>query len=162
MFRQPALCDSDDDTWIGVTFKARCCSHLRTMRTKVGDYHRLKKAGHEHVKRGYSASPCLGVPHGPNRQRVSSLTPQTLEQLLERQWDQGPGFMMRHTQNFDISSLMSRLHQLRLENMELESQISDLEARRDQLLAVNAQLMGPFREAPMPNSHMPLVSHASA
>ncbi|KAL3201523.1 hypothetical protein MRX96_012562 [Rhipicephalus microplus] len=101
-------------------------------------------------------------PAWPESAAVPSLIPQTLEQLLERQWDQGSGFLMRQAQHFDIASLLSCLHQLRSENMELESRISGLQARRDQLLAVSARLMGPLREAPMSNSPMPLASHASA
>ncbi|KAL3226040.1 hypothetical protein MRX96_025259 [Rhipicephalus microplus] len=87
-----------------------------------------------------------------------SLIQQTLEQLRKRQWDQGSGFLMRQSHNFDIASLLLCLHQLRSENMELESRINGLQTRRDQLLAVNARL----REAPMYNCPIPLVSHASA
>ncbi|XP_075536463.1 coiled coil domain containing protein Alhambra isoform X7 [Dermacentor variabilis] len=107
-------------------------------------------------------------PAWPESAAVPSLIPQTLEQLLERQWDQGSGFLMRQAQHFDIASLLSCLHQLRSENMELESRISGLQARRDQLLAVSARLMGPLREGvapplvPTSSSPMPLVSHASA
>lgn len=103
-------------------------------------------------------------PAWPESAAVPSLMPQTLEQLLERQWDQGSGFLMRQAQHFDIASLLSCLHQLRSENMELESRINGLQARRDQLLAVSARLMGPLRDGAVPtsNSPMPLVSHASA
>lgn len=103
-------------------------------------------------------------PAWPESAAVPSFVPQTLEQLLERQWDQGSGFLMRQAQHFDIASLLSCLHQLRSENMELESRINGLQARRDQLLAVSARLMGPLRDgaAPTSNSPMPLVSHASA
>lgn len=106
-------------------------------------------------------------PAWPESAAVPSLMPQSLEQLLERQWDQGSGFLMRQAQHFDIASLLSCLHQLRSENMELESRINGLQARRDQLLAVSARLMGPLREGVAPplvtsSSPMPLVSHASA
>lgn len=103
-------------------------------------------------------------PAWPESAAVPSLMPQTLEHLLERQWDQGSGFLMRQAQHFDIASLLSCLHQLRSENMELESRINGLQARRDQLLAVSARLMCPLRDgaAPTSNSPMPLVSHASA
>ncbi|XP_037510883.1 protein AF-10 isoform X7 [Rhipicephalus sanguineus] len=103
-------------------------------------------------------------PAWPESAAVPSFMPQTLEQLLERQWDQGSGFLMRQAQHFDIASLLSCLHQLRSENMELESRINGLQARRDQLLAVSARLMGPLRDGAVPtsNSPMPLVSHASA
>merc|ERR1719447_1256649 len=64
--------------------------------------------------------------------------PQTLEQLLERQWEQGSQFLMEQAQHFDIASLLSCLHQLRQENVRLEETVSSLIARRDHLLAVNA------------------------
>lgn len=83
-------------------------------------------------------------PAWPEPAAVPGLLPQTLEQLLERQWDQGSTFLMRQAQHFDIASLLSCLHQLRSENLELESRISGLQARRDQLLAVSARLMGPL------------------
>ncbi|XP_029841301.2 protein AF-10 isoform X2 [Ixodes scapularis] len=75
---------------------------------------------------------------------MAGLFPQTLEQLLERQWDQGSSFLMKQAQHFDIASLLSCLHQLRSENLELETRISGLQARRDQLLAVSARLLGPL------------------
>lgn len=75
---------------------------------------------------------------------MTGLFPQTLEQLLERQWDQGSSFLMKQAQHFDIASLLSCLHQLRSENLELETRINGLQARRDQLLAVSARLLGPL------------------
>ncbi|KAL3207155.1 hypothetical protein MRX96_010471 [Rhipicephalus microplus] len=117
-----------------------------------------QKVGRQCVKTG---PPCVSLPWSPawpESAAVPSLIPQTLEQLRKRQWDQDSGFLMRQSHDFDIASLLSCLHQLRSENMELESRISGLQACRDQLLAVNARL----REAPMHNSPMPLVSHASA
>lgn len=84
--------------------------------------------------------------------------PQSLEQLLERQWDQGAGFLMRQAQHFDIASLLTCLHQLRSENLELESRISGLQARRDQLLAVSARLMGPLGSLATP----PLAAAAAS
>lgn len=43
-----------------------------------------------------------------------------------------------------VASLLSCLHQLRSENLELETRIGGLQARRDQLLAVSARLLGPL------------------
>lgn len=79
--------------------------------------------------------------------------PQTLEQLLERQWEQGSSFLMKQAQHFDIASLLSCLHQLRAENQELESRINGLVARRDHLLAVNARLVAPLRPCFSSSSH---------
>uniref|UniRef100_A0A0K8SJV3 Protein AF-10 n=1 Tax=Lygus hesperus TaxID=30085 RepID=A0A0K8SJV3_LYGHE len=70
--------------------------------------------------------------------------PQSLEQLLERQWEQGSQFLMEQAQHFDIASLLTCLHQLRAENNTLEDQVTQLIQRRDHLLAVNARLAIPL------------------
>jgi hypothetical protein len=69
--------------------------------------------------------------------------PQTLEQLLERQWSQGSQFILDQAQHFDIASLLSCLHQLRSENNRLEERVRELMSRRDHLLTVNARLSLP-------------------
>ncbi|XP_055715809.1 protein AF-10 isoform X3 [Phlebotomus papatasi] len=74
----------------------------------------------------------------------SGTTPQSLEQLLERQWEQGSQFLMEQAQHFDIASLLSCLHQLQTENVRLEEHVNNLVARRDHLLAVNARLAIPL------------------
>lgn len=80
--------------------------------------------------------------------------PQSLEQLLERQWEQGSQFLMEQAQHFDIASLLSCLHQLRQENVRLEETVSSLIARRDHLLAVNARLSVPL-SSPVPSCGSP-------
>ncbi|XP_028131273.1 protein AF-10 isoform X2 [Diabrotica virgifera virgifera] len=70
--------------------------------------------------------------------------PQSLDQLLERQWEQGSQFLMEQAQHFDIASLLSCLHQLRAENLRLEEHVSSLVRRRDHLLAINARLALPL------------------
>ncbi|KAK0176699.1 hypothetical protein PV328_000812 [Microctonus aethiopoides] len=77
--------------------------------------------------------------------------PQTLDQLLERQWEQGSQFLMEQAQHFDIASLLSCLHQLRAENLRLEEHVNSLLQRRDHLLAVNARLAIPLTT--QPNTH---------
>lgn len=74
--------------------------------------------------------------------------PQTLDQLLERQWEQGSQFLMDQAQHFDIASLLSCLHQLRAENLRLEENVNSLLQRRDHLLAVNARLAIPLTSPP--------------
>ncbi|XP_053623867.1 protein AF-10 isoform X13 [Plodia interpunctella] len=69
---------------------------------------------------------------------------QSLDQLLERQWEQGSQFLMEQAQHFDIASLLSCLHQLRTENVRLEDHVGSLLQRRDHLLAVNARLAIPL------------------
>ncbi|XP_060809891.1 protein AF-10 isoform X2 [Amyelois transitella] len=68
---------------------------------------------------------------------------QSLDQLLERQWEQGSQFLMEQAQHFD-TSLLSCLHQLRTENVRLEDHVGGLLQRRDHLLAVNARLAIPL------------------
>ncbi|CAG2053344.1 unnamed protein product [Timema podura] len=74
--------------------------------------------------------------------------PQSLDQLLERQWEQGSQFLMEQAQHFDIASLLSCLHQLRAENLRLEEHVNSLLQRRDHLLAVNARLAIPLTTQP--------------
>ncbi|XP_076481688.1 coiled coil domain containing protein Alhambra isoform X6 [Bombus vancouverensis nearcticus] len=76
--------------------------------------------------------------------------PQTLDQLLERQWEQGSQFLMEQAQHFDseFASLLSCLHQLRAENLRLEEHVNSLLQRRDHLLAVNARLAIPLTSQP--------------
>lgn len=76
----------------------------------------------------------------------SNGAPQSLEQLLERQWEQGSQFLMEQAQHFDIASLLSCLHQLKIENSRLEEHINSLISRRDHLLAVNARLAIPLSQ----------------
>merc|ERR1719357_1640622 len=67
--------------------------------------------------------------------------PQTLEELLERQWEQGSQFLMEQASHFDIASLLSSLHQLKEENLDLEDSVDRMVQRRDHLLAVRARLL---------------------
>lgn len=77
---------------------------------------------------------------------TSAVVPQSLDQLLERQWEQGSQFLMEQAQHFDIASLLSCLHQLRTENVRLEDHVNNLVTRRDHLLAVNARLAIPLNQ----------------
>lgn len=105
---------------------------------------------------------------GNGQPTASGNTPRSLEQLLERQWEQGSQFLMEQAQHFDsknsqifycssanqnchfctVASLLSCLHQLRTENVRLEDHVTNLIARRDHLLAVNARLAIPLTSAP--------------
>jgi hypothetical protein len=67
--------------------------------------------------------------------------PQTLEELLERHWEQGSRFLMEQASHFDIASLLSSLHQLKEENVGLEDSVDRLLSRRDHLLAVRSRLL---------------------
>ncbi|XP_067649202.1 protein AF-10-like isoform X5 [Haliotis asinina] len=70
--------------------------------------------------------------------------PTSMEQLLERQWEQGSQFLMEQSQHFDIASLLNCLHQLKTENTRLEEYVKSLTERRNQLLTINARLSLPF------------------
>jgi hypothetical protein len=73
-----------------------------------------------------------------------SVPPQTLEQLLERQWEQGSQFLMEQAQHLDIAQLLSCLNQLKQDNRALEEHVQSLVQRRDQLIAINARLSIPL------------------
>eukprot|EP00095_Tigriopus_kingsejongensis_P008497 snap_masked-scaffold18_size714446-processed-gene-6.21 protein:Tk08497 transcript:snap_masked-scaffold18_size714446-processed-gene-6.21-mRNA-1 annotation:"mixed-lineage leukemia" len=97
----------------------------------------------------YVGVPFLGRKRTPSSQSHSASDmlnpgksqPQTLEELLERQWEQGSQFLMEQASHFDIASLLSSLHQLKEENVELEDSVDKLVQRRDHLLAVRARLL---------------------
>lgn len=87
-----------------------------------------------------------------------------MEDLLERQWEQGGAFMMEQAQHFDsmtlnikydfyilnffnknlVASLLTCLYQLKSENVNLEEELATYTRRRDHLLAVNARLAIPL------------------
>lgn len=65
--------------------------------------------------------------------------PTFMEQLLERQWDQGSTLLMANA-HFDVAQLLSCLFQLKSENIRLEESLSSLRKRRDHLFALNSRL----------------------
>jgi hypothetical protein len=101
-----------------------------------------------------SHPPLMGVPLPGRRREGGRLAahtvagildparqPQTLEELLERHWEQGSRFLMEQASHFDIASLLSSLHQLKEENVGLEDNVDRLLSRRDHLLAVRSRLL---------------------
>lgn len=69
---------------------------------------------------------------------------------------------MEQAQHFDIASLLSCLHQLRTENVRLEEHITNLIARRDHLLAVNARLAIPLNPNIIQNPNNPVSTAAAS
>uniref|UniRef100_A0A1I7UUY0 HSF_DOMAIN domain-containing protein n=1 Tax=Caenorhabditis tropicalis TaxID=1561998 RepID=A0A1I7UUY0_9PELO len=65
--------------------------------------------------------------------------PSFMEQLLERQWDQGSSLLMANA-HFDVAQLLSCLFQLKSENVRLEDNLATLRKRRDYLFALNTRL----------------------
>jgi len=106
-----------------------------------------------------SASSWSSVTNGINNNNT-----QALEDLLERQWEQGGAFMLEQAQHFDsmtsfniktslylilmftniVASLLTCLYQLKNENVNLEDELANYTKRRDHLLAVNARLAIPL------------------
>ncbi|KIH47761.1 hypothetical protein ANCDUO_22174 [Ancylostoma duodenale] len=65
-----------------------------------------------------------------------------MEQLLERQWEQGSQFLISQAQ-FDVAQLLTCLHQLKSENIRLEEQLVQLNRRREHLLSLTSRLSPP-------------------
>lgn len=73
--------------------------------------------------------------------------PQTLEELLERQWEQGSQFLMEQAEHLDIAQLLSCLNQLKQDNRALEDHVASLIQRKEHLSAINARLQIPLNNA---------------
>ncbi|XP_050426553.1 protein AF-10-like [Adelges cooleyi] len=109
-----------------------------------------------------SASSWSSIPNGLNN------STHELEDLLERQWEQGGALLMEQAQHFDIASLLTCLYQLKSENVNLEDELATYTRRRDHLLAVNARLAIPLppqntgNRTPASTSSAPTSSHSEA
>ncbi|KAM9308663.1 protein AF-10 [Gastrophryne carolinensis] len=68
----------------------------------------------------------------------------SIEQLLERQWSEGQQFLQEQGATSDILGMLKSLHQLQVENRRLEEQIKNLNAKKERLQLLNAQLSVPF------------------
>ncbi|CAL8110542.1 unnamed protein product [Orchesella dallaii] len=91
-----------------------------------------------------TVKPPATTPSNGSSSSVVQTPPQTLEQLLERQWEQGSQFLMEQAQHLDIAQLLSCLNQLKQDNKALEEHVQSLIQRRDQLTAINARLSIPL------------------
>ncbi|KAK6741597.1 hypothetical protein RB195_009454 [Necator americanus] len=77
----------------------------------------------------------------------NSTLPSSMEQLLERQWEQGSQFLISQAQ-FDVAQLLTCLHQLKSENIRLEEQLVQLNRRREHLLSLTSRLSVPLGAPP--------------
>ncbi|KAM9775176.1 protein AF-10 isoform 5-T5 [Syngnathus typhle] len=68
----------------------------------------------------------------------------TIEQLLERQWNEGQSFLLQQGAQGDVVGMLKSLHQLQEENRRLEEQIKTLSMKRERLQLLSAQLSVPF------------------
>ncbi|CAJ0578935.1 unnamed protein product, partial [Mesorhabditis spiculigera] len=84
--------------------------------------------------------------------RSGTTLPSSMEQLLERQWEQGTQFLLSQSQPFDVSQLLTCLHQLKSENLRLEEQMSGLSRRKEHLVALIARLNMPLVPIPSASS----------
>ncbi|GCC20950.1 hypothetical protein chiPu_0000123 [Chiloscyllium punctatum] len=74
----------------------------------------------------------------------------SIEQLLERQWSEGQQFLLEQGTPGEVMGMLKSLHQLQVENRQLEEQIKNLTAKKERLQLLNAQLSVPF---PVMNSN---------
>ncbi|XP_034562011.1 protein AF-10 [Notolabrus celidotus] len=69
----------------------------------------------------------------------------SIEQLLERQWNEGQTFLMQQQgAQGDVVGMLKSLHQLQEENRRLEEQIKSLTMKKERLQLLSAQLSVPF------------------
>uniref|UniRef100_S4RW90 MLLT10 histone lysine methyltransferase DOT1L cofactor n=1 Tax=Petromyzon marinus TaxID=7757 RepID=S4RW90_PETMA len=89
-------------------------------------------------------------------------TPTSIEQLLERQLNEGQHFLIEQAAPPDVIGYLRGLHRLQTENRRLEEQIRMLTARRERLMLLSSQLALPLGHAgtvllDMATSHTPLL-----
>ncbi|XP_078137338.1 protein AF-10 isoform X1 [Sander vitreus] len=68
----------------------------------------------------------------------------SIEQLLERQWNEGQSFLLQQGAQGDVLGMLKSLHQLQEENRRLEEQIKNLTIKKERLQLLSAQLSVPF------------------
>ncbi|XP_016887225.1 protein AF-10 isoform X2 [Cynoglossus semilaevis] len=68
----------------------------------------------------------------------------SIEQLLERQWNEGQSFLLQQGGQGDVVGMLKSLHQLQEENRRLEDQIKSLSMKKERLQLLSAQLSVPF------------------
>ncbi|XP_054621505.1 protein AF-10 isoform X7 [Dunckerocampus dactyliophorus] len=94
----------------------------------------------------------------------------TIEQLLERQWNEGQSFLLQQGAQGDVVAMLKSLHQLQEENRRLEEQIKTLTMKKERLQLLSAQLSVPFTptsassdvKGGAPDSSLPVAAQDSA
>ncbi|KAI1888887.1 hypothetical protein AGOR_G00173390 [Albula goreensis] len=71
----------------------------------------------------------------------------SIEQLLERQWNEGQQFLLQQGAQGDVLGMLKSLHQLQVENHRLEEQIKNLTMKKERLQLLSDQLSVPFPPA---------------
>lgn len=71
----------------------------------------------------------------------------SIDQLLERQWNEGQQFLLQQGSQGDVLGMLKSLHQLQVENRRLEEQIRTLTMKKERLQRLSAQLSVPFTPA---------------
>ncbi|XP_056593835.1 protein AF-10 isoform X3 [Triplophysa dalaica] len=91
----------------------------------------------------YDSSGPLVSGHGSG---TDSLPPAatSIDQLLERQWNEGQQFLLQQGSQEDVLGMLKSLHQLQVENRRLEEQIRTLTMKKERLQLLSAQLSVPF------------------
>ncbi|XP_061109585.1 protein AF-10-like isoform X2 [Conger conger] len=86
---------------------------------------------------------------GPTANGPGSAPPlaTSIEQLLERQWNEGQQFLLQQGTSGDLLGMLKSLHQLQVENRRLEDQIRTLTLKKERLQLLSAQLSVPFPPA---------------
>jgi len=84
--------------------------------------------------------------------------PESFQDLLEFQWNQGARFCMQKATHYDVGSLLSCLYQLRAENDDLQKRLDKLSARRDRLIAATTRLSIPLSSTANTEKKVPLSS----
>ncbi|XP_030065207.1 protein AF-10 [Microcaecilia unicolor] len=103
-----------------------------------------------------NAPMCLGLP-GKHPSTTLLGEPSSMEQLLERQWNEGHELLLQQG-NFDhVLGALKALHQLQVESQRLEEQVRNLTREKEHLLLIKSQLSFSFL---MPTANSTLASLA--
>ncbi|KAG9356074.1 hypothetical protein JZ751_000918 [Albula glossodonta] len=84
----------------------------------------------------------------------------SMEQLLERQWNEGQQFLLQQGTSGDLLGMLKSLHQLQVENRRLEEQIRTLTVKKERLQLLNSTLPLPMPD-PLSGGHSSSTSSLS-